>query len=402
VATLIGLPEGKDRDRRELLLQINLGTALGNSKGYTPPEVGQAFSRARELCEQVGDMPQMFSILVGLWVHYVMRAEYDFSGEMDEQILALARQSQDTGALVAGHHTSSATQLFKGDFHRAIEHADFGCEAYDYEEHRDLALTYGFNPGPLCHDFAAWALLIMGYPEQAIRRHELAVDLATKLLHPLTVATVVVHASIVACLRDDIQAALSHARDAIAISKESGILIRQTEGEMLEGWALAELGDTEHGIPQLETGLQVWHQLGAQIANPLWYSCLARAYIKADRIADARETLKLALDATNKNGERLMEAELYRIEEIFGLPRTAPKQALKQATERPSRLPRNSRRNFGNCAPRRRWLGYGGARVKSTKPEHCCDRCTTGSPRASIPKTSRKPRRCSISFPENR
>jgi predicted ATPase len=256
----------------------------------------------------------MFSILFGLWIYYVMRAQYHSSGEMDKQILVLARQSQDTGALVAGHQSSCATELFKGDFHRAIEHADLGWEAYNNDEHRDLALTYGFNPGPLCHDFAAWALLITGYPEQAIRRHKLAVDLATQLRHPLTVATVVVHASFVACLRGDIQAALAHARDAIAICKESGILIRQTEGEMLEGWALAELGDTEHGIPQLEAGIQVWHQLGAQIANPLWYSCLARAYIKAGRITDAREALKLALDATNKNGERLTEAELYRIE----------------------------------------------------------------------------------------
>jgi predicted ATPase len=117
-----------------------------------------------------------------------------------------------------------------------------------------------------------------------------------------------------ACLRDDIQAALLHARDAIAISKESGILFRQIEGEMLEGWALAELGDTEHGIAQLEAGIQVWNQLGTQGANPLWYSRLARAYVKAGRIADAREALKLALDATNRNGERFTEAELYRIE----------------------------------------------------------------------------------------
>jgi hypothetical protein len=54
----------------------------------------------------------MIAILYGLWIYYVMRAEYQSSGKIDEQILVLARQSQDTGALVAGHKTSCATELF--------------------------------------------------------------------------------------------------------------------------------------------------------------------------------------------------------------------------------------------------------------------------------------------------
>jgi predicted ATPase len=54
------LPEGLDRDRLELLLQVNLGTALGTWKGYTPPEVGEAFERARKLSERVGDNPAQF------------------------------------------------------------------------------------------------------------------------------------------------------------------------------------------------------------------------------------------------------------------------------------------------------------------------------------------------------
>ena len=49
---------------------------------------------------------------------------------MDEQILVLARQSQDTGALVAGHKTTCATELLKGNFDRAIEHAGLGWDAF--------------------------------------------------------------------------------------------------------------------------------------------------------------------------------------------------------------------------------------------------------------------------------
>src|SRR6185295_19393197 len=83
---LQALPEGVERDRKELILQANLGTALGTSKGYTPKEVGQAFERARELCDHVGNAPEKFLILFGLWVYYVMRADYAPSGELAVQI----------------------------------------------------------------------------------------------------------------------------------------------------------------------------------------------------------------------------------------------------------------------------------------------------------------------------
>ena len=48
LGVLQALPEGLERDRTELALQAGLGTAIGSSKGFSPPEVGQAFERASE------------------------------------------------------------------------------------------------------------------------------------------------------------------------------------------------------------------------------------------------------------------------------------------------------------------------------------------------------------------
>jgi class 3 adenylate cyclase len=49
------LPDGPERIRRELLLQLVLGPALIAIKGYAASEVEQAFTRARELCERLDD-----------------------------------------------------------------------------------------------------------------------------------------------------------------------------------------------------------------------------------------------------------------------------------------------------------------------------------------------------------
>ncbi len=70
------LPETRERAQHELSLQVSLGVPLGATKGFAAPEVENVYLRARELCEQVGDTPELFPVLWGLWGFYVVRAEY--------------------------------------------------------------------------------------------------------------------------------------------------------------------------------------------------------------------------------------------------------------------------------------------------------------------------------------
>ena len=60
------LPETRERDRAGAVLQIALGQALIVTQGFRSAEVEQAFVRARDLCEQAGEAPQLFRALEGL------------------------------------------------------------------------------------------------------------------------------------------------------------------------------------------------------------------------------------------------------------------------------------------------------------------------------------------------
>ena len=48
---------------KSLSLQIALGAAADGHKGYGAPEVEQTYTRAHELCQQVGETPQLFPVL---------------------------------------------------------------------------------------------------------------------------------------------------------------------------------------------------------------------------------------------------------------------------------------------------------------------------------------------------
>ena len=63
------------------------GVPLMATKGFAAPEVEATYTRARELCQQVGETPQLFPVLFGLWAFYQVRGELHTARELGEQLL---------------------------------------------------------------------------------------------------------------------------------------------------------------------------------------------------------------------------------------------------------------------------------------------------------------------------
>src|SRR6185295_4337509 len=87
---LMTLPETPKLVQQELTMQVALAPLLAVVKGFAAPEVGAAYTRARALCQQVGETPQLFSALWGMRSFYVMRAELQSARELAERLLSLA------------------------------------------------------------------------------------------------------------------------------------------------------------------------------------------------------------------------------------------------------------------------------------------------------------------------
>src|SRR5215813_4968260 len=90
IALLTTLPDTPARVQSELTLQTTLGPALMATKGFAAPEVAATYTRARELCQQVGDTAELFPVLWGTFVLYTARAEHETARELGEQCLSLA------------------------------------------------------------------------------------------------------------------------------------------------------------------------------------------------------------------------------------------------------------------------------------------------------------------------
>ena len=71
---LKNLPDSPGRAEHELALLVAIGVPLLRTKGYAAKDVERTYARARELCGQIGESPQLLPALAGLFRFYFVRA----------------------------------------------------------------------------------------------------------------------------------------------------------------------------------------------------------------------------------------------------------------------------------------------------------------------------------------
>ena len=73
------------------------------TRGAAAPEVEHAYTQARALCQQVGETPELFPVLLGLWRFYIGRLQLHTAQELGEMLLRLAQRTQDPALSVTAH-----------------------------------------------------------------------------------------------------------------------------------------------------------------------------------------------------------------------------------------------------------------------------------------------------------
>jgi predicted ATPase/DNA-binding winged helix-turn-helix (wHTH) protein len=311
---LTALPDTAERAQQELLFELTLGNSLIATKGWAAPEVEKTYARARELCKQIGETPQLFPALAGLYRFYLVRGQYQTGRGLAEQLLQLAQSIQDPTLLMAAHGALGDVLCFLGELVAAREHLEQCIARYDFQQHRFFASVYGDDPGILSLSFAAWALWLCGYPDQALVRSHEALTLAQELAHPHVLTTIRGLAAQLHRFRREGQAVQEHAEAALTLAIQQGAVLWEMFGAILRGWALTEQGQVEEGIAHLRQGLAAHRGTGTEAEQPHRLAMLVEAYRKAGQTEEGLALLDEALAEVDKNGERFYEAELYRLQ----------------------------------------------------------------------------------------
>ncbi len=300
--------------RQELAVQLSLGAAFLASRGYGSSEVGNAYGRARALCEEAEETEETLRALWGLGIYYVMRAEIQVALGVASQMLSIADRLRDPAQDALAHYMMGWTLLQAGRYHDAHEHLQQVVDFYNPERHRSLVFAYGADLGVHSLAWTAWTLWAMGYPDQARARSEAALSLAQGLDHLLSrtfaesVAGFMFNAF---CL--DFQTADRHNKREIELATEGRLPFYQAMGASHQGRLLTQQDRLERGMDLLREGLDQQSVIGVEAYRPLYLTWFAEACAQGGRMSQGLDASAQALALLARTGEEFVLAEAHRV-----------------------------------------------------------------------------------------
>lgn len=322
IGLLAAIVDPRDRARQELSLQLILGQSSALSKGWSAPEPGRAFSRARALCEHVGDAPEVFPALWGVW------AFLDVAGRMSEahsvalEFLAHAQRMGDRAAQCEGHRIVGEMAYRLGDQTRARFHLERGIDIYDAVAHRGNVTLYGQDSGLTNLVYLAWVLWLLGYPDQARRAQQRAIDMAASGGQPFGVAWAHVFDAYLQTNLRNWPAADVAASIVVTVCSEHGFGFWHAFGSCYLGLArLHGPADTADGDAVLKQ-IDILRSFGSGVSLTAIHAAFADGLLALGRIDEGLQQVAAGLDMVAKTGECFAEAELYQLRGALLLPRS--------------------------------------------------------------------------------
>ena len=306
------LSDDAARVQMEIELQALRGTALQALQGWGAKETGEAFSRARELCEAVQASERILPILYGIYVFHLSRAEYASALMLAEQFLRSARTLQRAPLVGIGHRLLASPTCLMGDAASARDELESGLALYATDRPPSLVAELGMDQKSGSLGWLSIALLALGFPDQALDASETGLAHADALDHLPSLVFALSFAGMVRIERGEYQEARRHAEHLERLSSEQGLTLHLSTARIIRGATLVASADRHAGLEDLRVGTEGWWSIGQMMLRPYFLSLIARAHVAMGDLGSAHAVLEEAARVIKETNERYFEAEVHR------------------------------------------------------------------------------------------
>jgi predicted ATPase/class 3 adenylate cyclase len=320
LAVLLRLPAVSERDRAELRLQLLLASQLIATHGYGADQVGLAYERAAELCQRVGDETAQMKTLLGLEGYHFMRADFERAHTIAQQATELLGEAADPLRKIQLQWAVGNILFHQGNFAASLEQLDACLHAYQQLQHPPSVVQ---DPGVMGMCYSAWALWELGLADQALERAQRAVAVAEKLGHKFSMAEAFAFCASVHLFRGEFTEAMHYAKQAKHICQEGGFAVWLAYATLLHGRLLAELGEPEAGVAEMQQAYRMWVSTGAVVTRPLYLAMQAEGLALAGKPDEGLVLLNQAFEIVSQYKEHYHEAEIRRLTGVLLLQSAA-------------------------------------------------------------------------------
>lgn len=307
---LAAIDENSERTRAELALRTVLSPAIMAIHGWASPEAKENTHRSEQLCRQVGDDRDVFSMLCGSLAVHLVQGTPAQAQPMGDELLEIADRLRDPARLLAAHSAYGDTLFLLGELAEAREHQKKGVEIWASQEWDSLPAFFAQHPVITCLGSGSWTLAWMGFPDQALSEARKAVELASELSHPFAIHAFDYLAHVHE-MRGEWSAA-GRAADTLEAAHDEGHAFFDAAVLLIRGRILAANGYGATGLAMMQDAVAE-HDAGGfllfRTRNSVW---IAEALTQTGRARDGLDLMEQCLADMDRDGVRTYLAELHR------------------------------------------------------------------------------------------
>ena len=315
----------------ELNVNIALGTAYRQLRGYTSEDVEASFSRAFKLTEKLQESPELFSVYYGLWSYYISNHKYPESLAVIKQWqhrLELAAQAGMSGvhldnAQVIIRHMEGAVRYQMADYASAVTLLEDALALYDPGQHTFFVAHYGQDPVAFCYTWLAWTYLMLGQTDKATQSATNAVTQAQQLNHPFTLEFALVGMTgLMLFLQDDAQSA-TYAQALYACTREHNFSHFIPLSTVAQAIVRFRQGDTQaHASIQSAMKAYPW-----TLHKDVYSAYVIAGYIEQNRLQEAEQLTTSIIERCNTSNSYSFMPELLALKADILAKQQNPHQA---------------------------------------------------------------------------
>lgn len=313
------LPEGKQRDALEVTLLSMRGKAMIALRGYSDPDVEKTFARALKVCDRLGDSPQLFQLVVGLWMYFFIAGEVEHALALARRLFRIAEDAKAPAKLLQSHYCLGYSMFRMGLLREALDQFELAMAQENGSDDFSSESASGDDTRIHLRIVMAHLLWFLGDDDRSLAMAKEARTLADEVGNPFGMVFAKFMSSWLHMLRRDPVECAEHAGTTIALAMERGFHFWLPVGHFMQAWASCEGGtagdDAEltARVESMESSLLQYVRTGANSGEVSLALQLAEERIRMGHAAEALTWIERAERSMAESGECFLGPDALRL-----------------------------------------------------------------------------------------